>query len=176
MEDFVRDHAMYAVIFGFFGFSWFGWAQAEPPATWRLPLGIASGACLAIALTGLFFAIREWSGATALSAPGAHRTFGIIFGIEFMSALLGSLVLMKIHKTAYIAPWIAAVVGIHFSPLAAVFKDAGLYLLSVLVTLAPITSIFIARMTSITAGTVTCITTGSLLFVFAIRGLVLVVR
>lgn len=176
MEDFIRDHAMYAVIFGFFGFSWFGWAQAEPPAAWRLPLGIASGICLAVALAGLYFALRHWGDTTALAMPGAYQKFGIIFGIECTSALLGSLILMKFNKTAYIAPWIALVVGVHFAPLAAVFKDAGLYLLSGLVTAVPFVSLLIARSTSITASTLTCVMTGGLLFLFAVRGLLLVVR
>ena len=30
--DFVRDHAMYAAIFGLFSTTWFGWAQENPPS------------------------------------------------------------------------------------------------------------------------------------------------
>lgn len=176
MEDFIRDHAMYAVIFGFFGFSWFGWAQAEPPAAWRLPLGIASGVCLVIALTGLYFALRHWDGATALSAPGVYQKFGVIVGIEFALALIGSLALMKLGRATYIAPWVAFIVGIHFAPLVSIFKDTSLYILSGLVALTPVVSLVVARSTSITAGTITCVTTGGVLFVFALRGLLLVVR
>jgi hypothetical protein len=36
--EFLRDAAMTAAVLGFFASAWFGWAQDDPPRSWRRPL------------------------------------------------------------------------------------------------------------------------------------------
>jgi hypothetical protein len=50
ITDFVRDAAATAVIFGFFASAWFGWAEENPPAKWRVWLIAGSIIGLATAL------------------------------------------------------------------------------------------------------------------------------
>ncbi len=171
--DFIRDHLMYAVIFGFFGFSWFGWAQESPPKSWSLYLGFASAMSLLIALVAGYLAFTHWAGATALTAPGAYEKFGIIVGIELLSSLLGAGILIWLKRPEYVALWIAFVVGVHFIPLALVFQDKALYALAALLATTPLLAIFISNRTSVSAATLSCVGAGSLMVVFAIRGLTL---
>lgn len=41
-----RDRGMTALIEGFFGFMWFGWGQADPPAGWRVVLAVGAALLL----------------------------------------------------------------------------------------------------------------------------------
>jgi len=40
--EFLRDAATTAAVLGFFASAWFGWAQDDPPRSWRRPLVAAS--------------------------------------------------------------------------------------------------------------------------------------
>lgn len=171
--DFIRDYAMYAVIFGIFGMSWFGWAQENPPKSWQIPLGIASGISFIVAGIGGYLAWQNWDGATALASSDVYKQFGIIVGIECALALIGSLVLYKLRKQAYVSAWIAFVVGIHFIPLAGIFKDNALYILAALVAAAPLVAVYLARRTKLSVVTLTGVFVGTSLFAFALRGLLL---
>jgi len=119
--DFLRDHAMYAVIFGVFGISWFGWAQEDPPKSWRMKLGVAIGISFIVACIGGYIAFKNWGGASVFNTPGMSRQFGIIVGIEFALASIGAGALHFLHKPKFVAAWIAFIVGAHFIPLAIIF-------------------------------------------------------
>jgi len=171
--DFIRDHAMYAVIFGVFGITWFGWAQDNPPKSWRLPLMILAGVSLLVACVGGYVASQHWGGATVFDTPGISRQFGIIAGIEFATASVGAILLQVFRKPQYISAWIAFIVGLHFFPLVSIFQDNGLYVLAVLATLAPVVSVLIAKKVKVSVVALVGASTGSLLLLFAIRGLIL---
>lgn len=84
--EFVRDHAMYAAIFGFFAMVWFGWGQENPPTSWRIRLGFGSVVSLLVFLAGIYLAIQHWQDATALTSEGVYRNFGIIVGTKVVFA------------------------------------------------------------------------------------------
>lgn len=172
--DFIRDHAMYAAIFGFFGFSWFGWAQDNPPQSWRVLLGIASGVSFLIALTGGYLAYTHWGGASSLDTPEAYRQFGVIVGIEFTLAFVGAGILAWRKRQEWIAAWIAFVVGIHFIPLAAIFNDSWLHILAALLASVSIAAVIGAKKVHISATTLACAGAGCVVLLFALRGLLLV--
>jgi hypothetical protein len=171
----VRDYAMYAAVFGIFGFSWFGWAQEDPPESWRIPLGIASAACFLIACAGGWLAFFHWRDASALSAPGAYERFGVVVGIEVFAAAAGALVLIfAVHKPEFVAAWVAFIVGVHFVPLSSIFQDRALLALAALVVLSSLASVVFARKLGVSTVTLTGVTTGVSLLIFAVRGLVAV--
>jgi hypothetical protein len=170
--ELTRDFAMYAAVFGFFGLSWFGWAQENPPKSWRVPLGIGSAISLLIAAAGIYLAVTHWSDATALDR-NASRTFGIIVGIEFATAGIGAGLLAWRNKKQYIAPWVAFVVGAHFLPLVWVFQDNWLYLLAGLAMAAPVLAVFLAKKMKVEISAVTGALMGVVLVVFGLRGLAL---
>lgn len=164
---------MYAAVFGFFAFSWFGWAQDSPPKPWRVWLGVASVVSLMTALFGGFLALKNWDAATALNNDAAYQSFGIIVGIEFLLAGLGAAALAWRKRTDYIAAWIAVVVGVHFVPLASVFKDGWLYVLAALLVSGVCVAVLTAK--AITKTTATCVVAGSIIYIFALRGVLLAV-
>ena len=169
--EFTRDLAMYAAIFGFFGVVWFGWAQEKPPKSWRTWLGVGSVASAAITVLGLYLAITNWGAATALTRE-ASITFGIVVGLEFAIAGIGAAVISK-RKPQYIPAWIALVVGAHFLPLAWIFKDSWLYLLTALACAAPVAAVLLAKKNSIAVSALTGALMGTVLLAFALRGLYL---
>ena len=171
--DFIRDYAMYAAIFGIFGFSWFGWAQANPPKKWPAYLGIASGISFIIGSIGIFLAIKHWGDASALKAPGMYRTFGVTAGIEFALIGLGVGMLFWLRKSLYVPSWVAFILGVHFIPLAMYFQDPGLYVLAAMVTAVSLVAPLISKKVGVSIVTLTGVGVGVSLFIFAVRGLVL---
>ncbi len=171
--DFVRDHAMYAAIFGFFGFVWFGWAQEKPPESWRIRLGIGSGISMLVCLAGVYLAIQHWRDATALDSDNVYQTFGIVVATEIILAGVGSAILAWRGKQQYTAAWIAFVVGIHFVPLVWIFRDSALYLLAALVCIASIAAAFYAKRLNLSVSALTGASVGVILLVFGLRGLFL---
>lgn len=160
--EFLRDAAMTAVIFGFVTMGWFGWAQEAPPERMRKWLGIGSGAGIAIALAGGVIAWRNWDAGSAIDAETGPR-FGVIVGIEFGLAGLGAGLLIWRGLGAWIAPWIAFVVGVHFYPLAPLLKEPLLYVTATLVTLGALAAAGIAWKRKLTPSYVNGVITGSLL-------------
>ncbi|WP_238357801.1 hypothetical protein [Cohnella zeiphila] len=128
--EYARDYVMYASIFGMFSFSWFGWAQENPRASWRKYLGIASGIALLVCLFGVFLSIRNWDAPSALSASTSFRQYLISVYAEIFLAGAGAGWLILQKRKDFIAPWIAFIVGIPFISLAGVFEDPSLYLLA----------------------------------------------
>jgi hypothetical protein len=132
----VRDAAVTAFILGFFAISWFGWGQEDPPVRWRPRLIAGSVVAAVVALAGGVLAVRHWSGASAIHAPGAGRHYGIIVGVEFAVAGIGAGVLGARGLARWIAPWVAFVVGVHFWPMAPVLADPWLVPLGVALVVA----------------------------------------
>lgn len=170
--DYIRDYAMYAAIFGWFSFCWFGWAQENPRQSWRAYLGIGSGLGMIICLLGVYLSVTNWSAATALSEAGAFRSYLIFFYIEFALAGIGALILIRMKRARYIAPWVALVVGVHFIWLKDVFQDAALYVLAALLIVISLVSLPWARRLGVANSAVTGALSGITLLAFAVLGLI----
>ncbi|MEI3614863.1 hypothetical protein [Pseudogracilibacillus sp. SO30301A] len=123
---------MYTAIFGMFSFVWFGWAQENPRKNWRKYIGVASGIALLVCLIGVYLSLTHWNSATILSEKDTFTNYLIVFYTEFIIAGLGAVLLIKKKKKAYVAPWVAFIVGTHFFWLVNIFKDPSLYILAVL--------------------------------------------
>jgi hypothetical protein len=172
METFTRDAAMYAAIFGVFSFAWFGWAQENPPKSWRVWLGVGSALGFVLGCLGGYLAARNWQAGSALQpGTGVYELFGVVVAAEILFSLIGALYLQKRGKKQLVAPWIALVVGLHFAPLATIFKDDWLYLLSLLVVLGVAVAYPLSKRLKLPFNTLACTLTGLILVVFALRGL-----
>lgn len=170
---YLRDYAMYAAIFGMFASAWFGWAQENPPERWRPFLGVGSIASLIVAGIGVYTAIKSWGLGSALETNNSYAIFGVVVGIEVALILVGSLYLMKTKRSAFVSSWIAFVVAIHFAPLAYLFEDMWLWLLTILAVIASLLPLFIHKSLRLTSVTLTGVFMGLTLLVFALRGLIL---
>lgn len=172
MMEYIRDYVMTAAIFGFFGISWFGWAQENPPKSWRIPLGIGAGLSLVIGMIGVYFSIQNWHESTALSSNGAYSSYITFVIIEFVLAAIGAIVLILRKKQSYIAPWICFVVGVHFIWLEKIFQDPSLYILAILFIAVSLLSVFLSKKKNIANSALTGVGAGSVLLIFAIYGLI----
>ncbi|MFS0723050.1 hypothetical protein [Paenibacillus sp. 1P07SE] len=170
--DYIRDYSMYAAIFGWFSFCWFGWAQERPRQGWRVFLGIGSGIGLLISILGIYLSATHWSSPTALSEMGAFRSYLIFVAIEVVLAGVGAFFLIRSKRSDYVAPWIAFIVGIHFIWLKFVFLDAALYVLAALLVAVSLISLPLSRRLGVANSAVTGIGTGLSLLAFAVLGLI----
>ncbi|QGQ99926.1 hypothetical protein EHS13_02310 [Paenibacillus psychroresistens] len=170
--DYIRDYTMYAAIFGIFSFNWFGWAQERPRQSWRLYLGIASGIALLVGLIGVYLSIKNWHEASALADSGAFKDYLIYVYTEFFVAGVGAFLLIKFKHKDYIAPWIAFIVGVHFFALVDVFQDSSLNILASVLIIVAAASIFLSKKLNVANSAITGIGAGTILFCFAVLGLV----
>ena len=121
-----RDLTVTAVILGVAGALWFGWGQAQPPAGWGLPMIIGTLAAIAVAVAAGITMSRLRHGATAMESRRVRRAYGITVGIETAAIGLGAAGLALAGRSAYTAPWILLVVGVHFVPLGRLFGSVDL--------------------------------------------------
>ncbi|KRL04456.1 hypothetical protein FD46_GL001586 [Liquorilactobacillus oeni DSM 19972] len=121
---------MYAAIFGWFSFVWFGWAQEAPPSEWRIWLGIGAAVALITGIAGAILSFYHWHSKTALAAIANFNWYLIIFAAEVILILAGSLLLLWLHKEEQVAPFISLLVALHFVGLKFVFQDELLFLLA----------------------------------------------
>ncbi|WP_314586709.1 hypothetical protein [Paenibacillus terrigena] len=170
--DYVRDYVMYAAIFGMFSFSWFGWAQERPQASWRIYIGIASGIALLVCLFGVYLSVTHWYAPSALNDKTAFGNYLISVYVEFFLAAVGAVALIRWKRKDYVAPWIAFIVGIHFIGLKSVFDDPSLYVLAALLVIVSVVSVFLAPKLKVANSAITGIGSGTVLFAFAVLGLI----
>lgn len=171
LPEYLRDAAGIAAVFGFFAMSWFGWAQERPPASWTWPLRIGSILAGLTAIGGGLLLWRHWHDGSVID----ERTgplFGIVVGIEFAAAGLGSAVLAIREHAKLISSWIAFVVGVHLFPVAAILDIPALHIPAALISVASIAAVRIARSVSITPSAVVGAMTGSILLISAVLSLI----
>ena len=124
-----------AVMFGF-GILWIvvGLSGGRFSPGW-VRIGLAAAGGVLAAWIGLFTIgyIRGHQHAAPASPEQAilerriGRRFGLINAVQWGAIIAAIIVLNVIHRTGFIAPAIAVIVGIHFFPLAAVFRQPSYY-------------------------------------------------
>ena len=124
----VRGAAVGALILTAFGTAWAILALTSLPAPPTLPIALV--AVLALALMGL--SVRRALTASSLPSPEdkeaarqgqkAGIAFGIIFTLEGAIIAVGAVLLAKAGQSSWIPLFAALVVGVHFLPLARVFR------------------------------------------------------
>ncbi|ASW57048.1 hypothetical protein [Plantactinospora sp. KBS50] len=117
------DAQFTALILGFFGSMWFGWAQQDAPAGWFGPLLAAGVLSLAVAVLGAVGTWRWRRELTAARDRAASRRYGIIVGVSYTVLGAGAAALGATGHPDQIAPWVAFVTGVHFWALVPVLRD-----------------------------------------------------
>ena len=127
LTEFVRDHAFTIAWFGLMTMVWLGWAQEDPPKSWRPWLGVGSG--LGIVFAGVFASatVLRWGEGGALDEN--WLAFAILVWAEVIAGLVAALVLVRRKQKRWMAWWIALIVALHFVPLAFILGDLSLILL-----------------------------------------------
>ena len=122
-----RGEVIGAAVLAFAGIAWFGWAQQDPPASWR-PYLIAGSIVSALALVALVVLLvrRRTTGGSPMADPRVRRRYWLTVAVELALIVAGNLVLAAVGHPEYDAAWTLFVVGVHFVPLAAIFGSGGL--------------------------------------------------
>ena len=171
LTDLTRDALFTTAWFGLMAVVWFGWAQEDPPASWRARLGAGSVLGLLLAAGFTVLVVRAWDQPSALE--GRYPWFGALVAAELVLAGLGCWLLTRRGAGRWMAWWVALVVALHFIPLAFLLVDptlavAGGALAVVLAALVP----RLRQRSGPTSSTVGATMGGTLLGFAALSGLV----
>jgi hypothetical protein len=167
----VRDAAGLAAVFGFFAMAWFGWAQEDPPKPWVRFLAAGSILGILVAAGGGLLLWRHWSDGTVFDDATGPR-FGVIVGIEFAAAAIGSGILAWRRRADLMAAWIAFVVGVHLFPVAVVLEIPAVHVVAALVTVAAVAAVPVAKAKGLKASAVVGPLAGAILLATAAASLV----
>ncbi len=85
---------------------------------------------------------RSESPAIAAARKSLSRRFGMVVGVEVFFFVLANVILLLTHQYEYLVPVILLIVGVHFFPVAALFKMWPYYLAGALFSLASIGTLF----------------------------------
>jgi hypothetical protein len=149
-----------ALIMGFFGCVWLLWGLAAMNV--RTPIIIAATIAFAASIWSpgvvlLRNASRATKNAAPLSAAEEReqsrmgKMFGLVFAAEGLLIFLAVNVLNNLHLGDYAISAIAAVVGLHFLPLARLFRRPMYYVVGTIMTVAALVSIAIPASIRISA-------------------------
>jgi hypothetical protein len=124
------------LLMSFFTMAWAantfsGWPTAAAAAVFGL--AVAAASLFVITAVRLLRARKTFSGELSPEETQfrkrSGRTFGLVFGAEAVAIWVASLVLTNLGLDRYVVPTIALIVGLHFYPMARVFRrTVDLYL------------------------------------------------
>lgn len=127
-----KDAAATALVLGFAGAAWGGWAHDGSPASWSLPLTIGSLLGLLLAVAAGIRTFRCHTGESAMGEAGGRRVYHRAVAAEVVLIVLGVAGLDLAGRQEYLAAWVLFVVGVHFVPLGRLFRVHGLTVAGVL--------------------------------------------
>jgi hypothetical protein len=134
-----------ALIVAMFGAGWLGWglglAHAFTGRSWWL-VGPVFGAVALLLWIGSMYTIRkgrllrkQYPPLPPSTRRAVRRSFFIVVLIEVLALAFVFILSSQIHRPDLGADWAAIVVGLHFLPLARLFRSTGLGIIGILITL-----------------------------------------
>ena len=130
-----------ALIVGMFGAGWLGWGLGEARA-FNGVVGPAFGFMELFLLACSIYVIqkgrrlrKQYPPLSASTRHAVLKSFLLIVLIEFLALLLVSILAYRLHRPDLAPDWYAIVVGLHFLPLAKIFRAPHLGVIGVLITL-----------------------------------------
>ena len=140
--------AIGAMFYAFFGAGWLTWwcLQAYGAAPGILALIVAGGAALFILALRQFRRHRS-ALATQASTPAGkqiRRRFTIVNVIQWLAIVVAANLLANFGQSEWIAAAVILIVGLHFIPLAAIFKNRSHYLTGSALILLSVTYPFVS--------------------------------
>ncbi len=151
MPYWLRGRAIAALIFAFFGAGDMFWALSfarDVPQVWSKTIWIVAVALGVWSLTQRVL-LRRLS-VSAVDKPIARQHlrryaswFAVVVVIEVISINLGRPVLIHFHRLDLFPQWVEAVVGLHFLPLAKLFKVPLFYATGIALVLVALGSLLI---------------------------------
>jgi hypothetical protein len=141
----VRGHGIGIVVCAIFAALWANWARpllADSPRAWTwiaTLVVVAISGILLLAGASMIGRARRLSRATHAGngAPrGMRRGFALVLLAEIVALNIAAYLLVGHHMVQYLAPTVAIVVGLHFLPLARIFRSPHFFATAIVMTLA----------------------------------------
>ena len=117
------------LIGGAFGLAFILFNGTWLPGAWQMVLSIV-GILVFVCVVAAFVITRRRQGAAAKSAVRFAGRYWLIVGIETI-LLFGGLAVVRVVEPAAVLGWIALVVGVHFLPLAGLWREGRSELLAI---------------------------------------------
>lgn len=116
------DRAASAAVLGVAGALWLTWGSQELPGVWRTPVAMIAYLGLLLGLTAGALAWRRRSTGSAMADAEGRARYGKAVLVEAVAIVAGVAVVVATGQAAYLPAWILLVVGVHFVPLARLFR------------------------------------------------------
>jgi hypothetical protein len=130
-----------SLIVGMFGAGWLGWGLGEAKA-FNGFVGPAFGfielfllACSIYVIRKGHLLRRQYPAVSVSTRQATLKSFLLVVLIEVLALFLVSILAYRLHRPDLAADWYAIVVGLHFLPLAKIFRAPHLGVLGMLITL-----------------------------------------
>jgi hypothetical protein len=130
-----RDRAATSAVLGVAGALWLTWGSQALPAAWSAPLGVLAYAGLLLGVVGGVLAWRRRETGSAMAEAEGRARYGKAVLAEVVAIVAGVAVLAAVGQAAYLPAWILLAVGVHFVPLARLFRLSVLEICGVLLVL-----------------------------------------
>ncbi|SFF91433.1 hypothetical protein SAMN05421541_13043 [Actinoplanes philippinensis] len=169
LADVRRRAGLTAFYLGIFATIWLSVPANEPP--WGVFLVAGSVAALLTAGAGGALLMRSRL-EELLRDTGGDRRYLVILAGELAAAGFGAVLLAVTGRSEYIAVLVAAVVGLHFWPLAPVLRDPALRILAGLVCATALAGLITGMVSTVSPGEVVGSGVGVLLLGYAIGALI----
>lgn len=170
LADARRRAGLTALYLGIFATVWLSVPDSEPP--WGVFLVAGSVAALITAGAGGALAVLSRAAGPLSRDAVTDRKHLVIFAAELAATGFGAVLLAVTGRSEYIAVLVAAVVGIHFWPLALVLRDPALRILAGLVFVTALAGLVTGMMSAVSPGEVVGTGVGVLLLGYAIGALI----
>lgn len=120
-----NDYTRAGIVTALFGAVWIALGVQGLPREWAT-LGVIAGFVLAAVLIAQVRKAAHVSanGTDSRAAKVPRPGYRLIVVAEFVLAIGGVLVLQHFQLGGWWAPWVAMIVGLHFLPMAAIFRSA----------------------------------------------------
>jgi hypothetical protein len=152
-----------ASIEGLAGALWLSWGPPDPPA-WLAAVGLGLAVVgLVVAVAGLAAGHRVRGEVTAMRTEPVRRGYLRVVAAEFAALVGVGVVLGLVVGSDWAAVWVAAVVGLHFLPLARVLPGLALPAVGTAITLVAGAALAVGLVTDVAPTAVTGPGTGLLL-------------
>lgn len=149
-----RARGVAATIFGVFAVLWLRWGTVAAPELLQQLLRSGQVLAVVLALFGVVLTVRSPARSTPMTDSAVVRRYGIVVGVEFALLGVGNVILTQTGVEQWIPVWICAGVGVHFLPLARVFREWSLAVLAALISTVAVVAGVMSLVSSVASSTV----------------------
>lgn len=127
-----KDAAANVMVMGFASTAWFGWAHQAGISALQVPLALGMGFGIVLGVVGFIARgrLNTLAARGVIASRSVHevrtrasnRTYFAALGFELVFAFGGAVALGRFEHPEYIIAWVMLIMGLHFIPLAKLYR------------------------------------------------------